>query len=215
MTDQGYQPAPELPQPAPTRVCRKCSTQAATIGDHCPNCGASYIRRGVSKRAKITVVASGLIILLLAGAVIALAAKNSHDKTRAAQQRRAATSSSAAVASRSAASAASSSASAAAEAKQIKDDAERARRKDIVAALEKSVTKDAKKDVQDGVLNGPIKKTACTPVGGGSTDLLVDTTGQFSCIAVTTTNSDGTESGYRFSAVVNWTDASYSWHLGS
>lgn len=81
-------------------------------------------------------------------------------------------------------------------------------------ALEESVLKDAKSRVGKGVLDGPITRASCTPLGGGSTDDLTAITGTFECIAVNKTEADGSESDYRFSATVNWNEASYSWHLG-
>jgi hypothetical protein len=77
------------------------------------------------------------------------------------------------------------------------------------------VTKDAKKDVADGVLDGPILRTECTPVGGGNSDPLAAHTGNWSCLAVTKDDlSSGTSEGYAFSATVNYDDGSYTWHLG-
>ena len=82
-------------------------------------------------------------------------------------------------------------------------------------SLQTSVTKDAKKDVADGVLTGPILRTECTPVGGGNSDPLAAHTGKWDCTAVTKDDLDaGTSEGYSFSATVNYDDASYSWHLG-
>ena len=103
----------------------------------------------------------------------------------------------------------------AAAAKQATDAAERKVRKAIVTALEDSVLKDAQERVTTGVLKGPISLASCTPLGGGSSDDLTAITGTFQCIAVNKTNPDGSSSGYRFSATVNWNDGSYSWHLGS
>ena len=39
-------------------------------------------------------------------------------------------------------------------------------------------------------------------------------TGTFECIAVNKKNADGSSSGYRFSAAINW-GKDYTWHLGS
>ena len=104
--------------------------------------------------------------------------------------------------------AASSSAAAASE------DTERAIRQVYVAELESSIEKDSKARVKKGSLTGPIKRVSCTPTGGGSLDDLTSLTTTFECIAVNETNKDKTESGYVFTATMNWDDASYSWHLG-
>jgi hypothetical protein len=81
--------------------------------------------------------------------------------------------------------------------------------------VEDSILKDAESRVTKGVLTGPITRASCTPLGGGSSDDLTAITGTFQCIAVNKTEADGSSSGYRFSATVNWNEASYSWHLGS
>lgn len=104
---------------------------------------------------------------------------------------------------------------AAAEAKKEKDRAERAVRHELVGEMQASITKDARKDVTNGLLDGPILSTTCNPLGGGSSDDLTALTTTFECIAVTKKNPDGTESGYRFAATANWNDSSYTWRLGS
>jgi hypothetical protein len=78
-----------------------------------------------------------------------------------------------------------------------------------VTQLQRSVTKDARKSVDAGVLDGPILNTQCTPLGGGSTDDLTALTGTFECLAVDKKNNDGTVEGYAYSSTVNWTDNSY------
>lgn len=169
----------------------------------------------MSARTKLAAGATAVGVLI-AGAVVAFAlnirANNQEDQRAAAASSSAASSSAAVVAAAEASSAAASSSAAA---KTAADELERERRQLIVAELEKSVTKHAKKLVKDDLLDGPIKHLSCTPIGDGSGDLLLDATGQFSCMAVTDVNEDeGTESGYRYSATVNWTAESYTWHLG-
>jgi len=97
---------------------------------------------------------------------------------------------------------------------QAAHEVEVAIRKALVKDLERSVTKDARRDADDGLLDGPILRTECTPVAGGNVDDVAEHTGDFSCMAVSRVNGDGTESGYRFSATVNYDASSYSWHLG-
>jgi hypothetical protein len=63
-------------------------------------------------------------------------------------------------------------------------------------------------------LTGPILSVSCTALGGGSSDDLTSLTGTFECIAVNQKNADGSSSGYRFSATINW-NKDYTWHLGS
>ncbi|WP_375492412.1 hypothetical protein [uncultured Jatrophihabitans sp.] len=156
---------------------------------------------------------SAVVVLLVAGAAIAgLVINNRHDASVAKHKKQVAAAAASAAAARSAANAAAASASAAAAARSAEDAITRNDRKSLIDALEASVTKDAKKDVNEGVLDGPIKKTECDPTNGSSDLLTASNT--FECTAVTKISSDGTESGYVFSATVNWTGESYSWHLG-
>jgi hypothetical protein len=100
-------------------------------------------------------------------------------------------------------------------AKRAADNAERQDRHAAVKQMEQSITKDARKDVASGVLDGPILYSTCDPLGGGSTDDLTALTTTFSCLAVNKKNNDGTVSGYSFHATQNWTTGSYSWGLGN
>jgi type II secretory pathway pseudopilin PulG len=190
------------------RVCPKCSAQGLTSGDHCPHCGASYTRRkgrirGASRRAKL-IVGGVIALLLIGGAVTGVLLKVQHDNNVAAKHKQQQQQ-------------AQQKAAAQAQAQQAIDQAnqeKRALRAGIVTSLQDSVTKDAKKNVDQGLLTGPITSTSCTPVGGGSTDDLTAHTGNFTCIAVNKANSDGSSEGYRYSATVNYDDGSYTWHLG-
>jgi hypothetical protein len=67
--------------------------------------------------------------------------------------------------------------------------------------------------VADGLLDGPILSTTCTPTGTSADDLNVSAA-TYDCLAVTNNNADGTSSGYTFTANVNFDDESYTWHLG-
>jgi hypothetical protein len=81
--------------------------------------------------------------------------------------------------------------------------------------LQDSITKDATQKADQGLLfNGPAQSTTCTPVSGGSSQDLSQSTGTYSCIAVYQTNSDGTQSGYRYTATINFDTGSYTWQLG-
>lgn len=185
----------------PVRVCPRCSVQSKTAGNFCPNCGASYIARAgwLRSHKRIVLILAGLLVLAGAGTGIVLGVQHA-DQVKAEQA---------------AADEVKKKESDAAAAKQAADAAKRMVRKTIVTALEDSVLKDAQSRVTEGVLTGPITLASCTALGGGSTDDLTAITGTFQCIAVNKTNADGSQSGYRFSATVNWDDASYTWHLGS
>jgi hypothetical protein len=191
----------------PTRVCRSCSVQSVTSGDFCPHCGKPYVRRAKSSKIKWVALAVVVILLVAAGAT-ALTVKHHHDVE--AKDRRVA-------AHRKAVAAANAEAAkdARAAAQKAEDASERRTRHTLVKAMQKSITKDAKKDVADGVLDGPILYTTCDPLGGGSTDDLTALTTTFQCLAVDKKNNDGTVSGYQFDATANWSESSYTWHLGS
>jgi hypothetical protein len=94
------------------------------------------------------------------------------------------------------------------------DEIERNLRSDTIRSLERSVMKDAKKDVGLGVIDGPVLKTQCDPTGSVDVEDLTVDTADYECIAANKTNDDGTLSGYRYSASVNFADSSYTWHLG-
>ncbi len=207
---------------APVKVCPNCSVQERATGDFCPHCGSSYLRKGrtasplkpfkavgrsiggLSKRTKIVVaVVCGVLLLGGIGGGVALKVKSDNDaqeKREAAEQ---------------AAEAKKKQELAAQDAQAALDDTERSSRRSLVRGLQRSITKDAKKNVDDGLLDGPILRTACEPVGGGSEDILADTTGKYECLAVSKTNDDGTSSGYSYNGTVNYDDFSYTWRLGN
>lgn len=190
-----------------TKVCPKCSVQAAVPGGFCPNCGASYDKSARRFKPSRKALVISLVALLVVGGTTGTVLAVQHSQAVAAEEeaeRRAKT----------AAKAAADRKAREAEEAAARDDAERAIRTLIVTGLEDSVQKDAVERVTEGRLDGPIERTECTPLGGGSIDDLTAITGTFECIAVNQKNEDGTESGYVFSATVNWDEGSYSWRLG-
>lgn len=199
------------PEQLPVKVCPRCSVQSQTAGSFCPNCAAPFngpgSRSRISKRMVLVVVAAIVVIASATG----LALKVSHDNQVTTQLV------AAAQAQRRSADAAKAQADAAAAAEAVKkaaDDQTRTDRKAMVTQLEASILKDAKDRVNAQTLTGPIFSASCTPLGGGSADDLTALTGTFECIAVNQKNADGTSSGYRFSATINW-NKDYTWHLGS
>jgi hypothetical protein len=200
------------PERPPTRVCPKCSVQNQTIGKYCPNCGAPYnAQRLLAKvNRRVLLISAAALIVLIVGTGVVL---NIQHTNQVSAEQAAAAAASEAVKKRE--SDATEAAARATAAKQAADASKRKQRKEIVTALEDSILKDAQERVTTGVLTGPITLASCTPLGGGSSDDLTAITGTFQCIAVNKTSPDGSSSGYRFSATVNWNEASYSWHLGS
>ena len=198
-------PALEQESQALIRICPKCSVQSSVPGNFCANCGAAYNRKRVRLSKRTIAVILAVMLVLGAGTAIALSVQ--HSQEVAAQEE----------ADRKAAEAAQ---KAADEQQKVREaakaaaEAERAIRTLIVDGLEESVQKDATERVDAGRLDGPIQRTECTPLGGGSVDDLTAITGTFECIAVNEKQDDGSESGYVFSATVNWDKASYTWHLG-
>jgi hypothetical protein len=190
--------------PPPTRVCRDCAAQAQTDGAFCPYCGAAYARnKRFTKGVKIA-LAIALTLLIAGGATAGVLVKKHHDDQVAAakhtrqvaeQEKRDA-------------------AAAQATEKKREADLERDSRAETVKSLEGSVTKDAKDDATTGLIDGPVLKSRCEPAGGTNLDDLSVDTGEFTCLAVTTINDDGTMSGYRYTANVNFNDGTYTWHFG-
>jgi hypothetical protein len=196
----------------PIRVCRRCSAQARTSDLACPHCGASYLRgiKGLKRATKIALVVLPTLLLLV-GAGGAAAMKIQHDNT--ARQQREAAARRADIRQRNEAAAARAKAAAqrAQDAlDQIKIDA----RKSMEHDLRSAITKDAQKDVDTGLLDGPaISHTSCNPIAGGSNSLS-EPTARYECLAVNETHADGTESGYRFTGTINFDSGSYTWRLG-
>ncbi len=201
-----------------TKLCSKCSVQTETAGSFCPNCGASYAgaNGGTTVSKRTWIVAASVMVLFIVGVVIGLGILQSN-RDKEAEQAAAATSAAAsAEASRSAAVAAAvaSESAAAAKIQADKDAVKTELRKLLSTSLEESVLKDAQKREAEGRLTGPFSRSSCTPLGGGSIDDLTAKTGTFECIAVNKKDDDGTESGYVFSATVNWDTGEYQWRLG-
>lgn len=169
------------------RVCRKCSVQSVTPGNFCSNCGTSFVRQGLSRRAKIIAPVATVVALVLSGGVAATIVSHRHAEQHAAA------------------------AKAASEARAAAKD--RRHRHAIVKKLESAITKDARGDYEQGALDGPIKYATCDPLGGGSTDDLTAITTTFTCLVVNQQNDDGTVSGYNYSATINWTKHTYTWQF--
>jgi predicted nucleic acid-binding Zn ribbon protein len=203
-------------QETPTRVCPDCSTQSKTGGDYCPHCGASFVRRRrrrLTRRARIaffTVLA--LIVVGGAGAGAAIEIKQDND-AKAERQRKAAQAAQVAQDRKEREEEVERERQRERDAQKALDDIEREGRRDLERALKRAISKDAEERVASGVLDGPILKTLCDPVGGGREDL-ASRTGKYECIAATEFDDDGTYSGYSFHATINYKDFSYSWGLG-
>ena len=93
------------------------------------------------------------------------------------------------------------------EAQAAAEKADRDERTELIRQMQKSITKDAKKRVTDGELEGPIYYTSCDPLGGGSVDDLTALTTTFECLAVNEKLGGGRVSGWAFSATATGTRA--------
>lgn len=166
--------------------------------------GATASRRRPSKKL-ILIAAGALVVLGVAGTT----AKLVHDSNVKSEQQAAQT------AADDAAQKESDRLAAVAEEKEKKDDAERLTRALAVTKIESSVKTMAEDHVAKGRLDGPVISVSCSPVGGGSTDDLTETTTVFECFAATDDNGDGTMSGYKYNSTMNWSTGSFTYGLGA
>ncbi|TQL62051.1 hypothetical protein [Rarobacter faecitabidus] len=88
---------------------------------------------------------------------------------------------------------------------------EKESRAKTVKQLEKHVLKTARKRVKDGYYSEKVRQASCMAVAGSSIEDLAQTSTTFSCLAVTSENEDGTNSGYELEAVINWSTGEMSW----
>lgn len=157
-------------------------------------------KQAVGGRKKVVVASVVAIILAAAGIGAFLISKNNHET----QMRDAAiaASSSQAAAARAAADA---------EADRVKS--ERAKRTAAVKDIEADVKTFAQKQSAEGLFDGPVLSVTCDPVGGSTDDLTAQTT-IFACFAATTDNGDGTFSGEKYHARMNWNTGEETYGYG-
>jgi Flp pilus assembly protein TadG len=209
---------PAEPEPL-TRVCRKCSTQSQTSGEFCPHCGARYSKPQRSRKRRTLIFGVPLLVVLVAAAVAATIVIHhnnqvaAHKRAVAAAARKVAAHRATVLAAQQAAQlAAQQAAQSAARAQaKLKRDLAKIQRQSLVFQLQNAVKKDALKDVTNGLLNGPITKVDCQPVTAADQTAPI---ANYSCLAVSSTAADGTESGYRFSSTLDVNSGSMTWRLG-
>jgi hypothetical protein len=214
MNDEAHNEPPK--GDPPVRVCPSCSAQSQTFSDTCPHCGASFIRSrskrvkrkvgGWSRRRKITAL---VILAALVGVAVGVGVilKVNHDNQVAEQHKEEQEALEVAQAER-----------AAARAKlraeeleeeklvqeelQAQEELERIEVKyghESVAELEGAITKEADEESSEG-FSEYVTRTNCEPTSGR---LEPSKAAQdFRCIAVTSEDSDGTESGYRYEGTI-------------
>ncbi|OZC84452.1 hypothetical protein CH304_18645 [Rhodococcus sp. 15-649-1-2] len=168
------------------------------------NTGTSQPRWRPTKKAVI-VAAAVLAVLVIGGTTTKLVAdSNAREEQQAVEE-----------AAQAAAQLESDRLAAEAAEKEEKDDAERLSRILSVSEIETSVKTMAEGHVEKGIVDGPIIKVKCSPVGGGSTDDLTETTTVFECFAANKDNGDGTMSGYKYNSTMNWSTGSFTYGFGA
>jgi hypothetical protein len=211
MPDDAPEPTDDRSEVA-SRLCPHCATISQTNGDFCPNCGEPYSKqkRRLSRRRKAIWV--GLTIVAIAVIAGGTAVKLNHDAEARRHRKETAEVNALAAKGRR-------------EAKEEERQQKESEAKDAEAGqqvvrralehdLEKEVRKDAEKEVAAGELEGPILHASCTSVSGGSSTNLSQATGQYQCIAVNKKEPGGNESGYRYTARINFSTSDLTWHIG-
>jgi type II secretory pathway pseudopilin PulG len=199
-------PAPDDQSPQSRIGDSKDSSQDGVSGmaPESANAKAVTKRKGTRKNLIIALLIGGLIAV---GSVAAVTIS-----TRAAEETRLAA---AAAAEEQLAADEAKKAAAAEAAQNRKDTAERALRATTVTEIEDSVKQMAQTHADDGVIDGPILDSTCSPVSGGSTDDLTETTTVFECFVGTEDIGNGQMRGYTYNATMNWTSGQYTYALGS
>jgi len=89
------------------------------------------------------------------------------------------------------------------------------RRWTLERELERAITKEAR-ERPGGIPEATISKTECLPTSGASSqELSGSTTGQFECIAVPNEpRPGGHETGYRYTATIEFESGRYTWRTG-
>lgn len=164
------------------------------------------VKKAAGGRKKVLVASLIALLILAAAGIGALVWKNSRDT----EMRNAAIAASSSKA-------AADKAAADAEAERVRRDTEarRAQRAGAVKDVEASVKKLAQQQAGEGLFDGPVLSVSCDPVGGGSTDDLTAKTTVFECFAATKVESDGTLSGKKYHATVNWDTGKYTYGYGA
>ena len=93
-------------------------------------------------------------------------------------------------------------------------EAKRAQRAATVKDIEASIKTTAEKHIAEGLFDAPVLSVSCDPVGGGSTDDLTAKTTVFECFVATKNNGDGTLSGKKYHATMNWDTDNHTYGFG-
>ena len=207
---------------APLRTCPACGRDARTRDERCPHCGASFFARPprLGGRARWLLAALALVALA-AGVAVVLQAQEDREGRQAAER----------------------SAAIRAEARRLRQvqaphrgaardlrvpaGATRAQRlaarRALVAAAERSITRDARARAAAGELEGPVSGTVCGPIlrdpdAVPDDRVLSKAIGRYDCVAVkgegSVRNQRGTtvgRLGHPFVAALNFRRFTYVW----
>ncbi|MCD5421092.1 DUF2510 domain-containing protein [Rhodococcus pyridinivorans] len=100
-------------------------------------------------------------------------------------------------------------------AQEAADNAERMSRSLSVANIESSIEEMANEHVAKGMYDGPVLSVKCSPVNGGSTDNLNETTTVFECFVGTEDVGGGRMRGYKYHATMNWSSGEFTYGFGA
>jgi hypothetical protein len=87
-------------------------------------------------------------------------------------------------------------------------------REQAVDQLENDIKKLAKKQAEEGVINGPVLSVQCTPTGSYSLSDLEIRSMPFECFVANEDLGDGTFSGVDYHALANWDNGTFTYGLG-
>lgn len=160
-----------------------------------------------NNRKKILIACVAATVVLAAAGIGAVVWKNHHDTEL--HNAEVAASSSKAASDKAAADAA----AAAVAAENVRE--QRAQRASAIKDLQSSIQAMAEKHIADGLFDGPVLSVTCDPVDGGSTDDLTAKTTVFECFVATNDNGDGTLSGRKYHATMNWNTGNYTYGYGA
>lgn len=99
--------------------------------------------------------------------------------------------------------------------RERRDEAERSMRRMTITQVEASIMEMAENHANSSIIDGPILSVSCSPVSGGSVDDLLALTTIFECFAATEVNANGSRSGYKYHATMNWDDETYTYGFGA
>ncbi len=95
------------------------------------------------------------------------------------------------------------------------DREERNSRRETVTEIEESISEMAEGHIAQGILDGQVISTSCSPVAGGSLEDLTEQTTVFDCFVATEDNGDGTMYGYHYHSTMNWNSGDYTYGFGA